>query len=162
MDVIIRPLNLNDASISWKWRNNPLIWEKTGRKWNNPVTEEIERKWIEQILLEKNSARFAICLADFNLYIGNVQLTDIDEEKALFHIFIGEPEYWGRGIAKKASDLIIIHAKEKLYLKTILLKVKKNNLFAIKLYNSLGFLICGEEGCDMLMKLDLNEYKSRS
>jgi GNAT superfamily N-acetyltransferase len=162
MEIIIRPLNINDASVSWKWRNNPIIWEKTGRKWNNVVTEDIEKKWIEKTLTEKNAARFAICLVDNFLYIGNVQLTDILEGCAVFHIFIGVPEYWGKGIAKKATKLILTHAKDKLKLSKIILKVKKNNLIAINLYNSLGFIIYGEEVNDFLMRLDVNDYKSES
>jgi len=46
--VLIRPLQIEDASISWKWRNDPVVWKYTGSKPNIKVTEEIEKRWLEE------------------------------------------------------------------------------------------------------------------
>ena len=141
MDVIIRKLTLNDANVSWKWRNDPEVWRLTGREWNNIVTEEIEKEWIRKVLKDKSSIRFAICVGKNEEYIGNVQLTDLKEETAIFHIFIGDKAYWGKGIGFYATKLIIEYAKDKLKLKKIYLTVKKNNIAAIKTYIKNGFSI---------------------
>jgi Acetyltransferases, including N-acetylases of ribosomal proteins len=105
MKIEIRPLVISDASISWKWRNDPHIWKLTGRKWNNEVTKQMEEKWLEAVIINKNEKRFAICVN--KKYVGNVQLTDINKNKAQFHIFIGEKSYWGKGIATEATKLIL-------------------------------------------------------
>lgn len=95
MKIIIRELEVDDAKISWKWRNDPEVWRLTGRKWNNHVTYEIEKEWIKKVKEEKNSLRFAICVGEENEYVGNVQLTNIEEESAIFHIFIGNKKILG-------------------------------------------------------------------
>lgn len=77
--VLIRPLRFEDAFISWKWRNDPKVWEHTGSKPNILVTEEIEKQWILEKLEERNSVRFAIEVDD--IYVGNIQLTNIIEKK---------------------------------------------------------------------------------
>lgn len=144
MKVIIRKITLDDANVSWKWRNDPEVWRLTGREWNNIVTKEIEKEWIEKVLEDENSIRFAICVGENKEYIGNVQLTDINEEKAVFHIFIGNKNYWGKGIGFCATRLIIKYAKDKLKLNEIYLTVKKDHIAAIKTYNKNGFTIYSE------------------
>ena len=42
-----------------------------------------------------------------DVYVGNIYLTDINGESAEYHIFIGEKDYWGKGIAEEASHQIL-------------------------------------------------------
>jgi len=139
--VYIRPLKEEDAFISYKWRNNPKIWEYTGSRPDKKITHDIELKWIINVLENNNESRFAICVKITNKYIGNVQLTNIEDKKAEFHIFIGETYYWGRGFAKDATKLILDYAFNELKLNMVYLYVDKKNIPAIKVYDSIGFLI---------------------
>ena len=151
--VLIRPLEISDASISWKWRNDPEIWKYTGKKPDIFVTEEIEKKWLHEKLLEKDSVRFAITVDD--LYVGNIQLTNIiKEDKAEYHIFIGERSFWGKGIASLATNQIIRYATNILKLKEISLFVNPLNKAAIKVYEKSGFRIANDQ---IEMKLSLKE-----
>lgn len=137
--ILIRPLVIDDALVSWKWRNDPEVWKFTGRKPNIYVTESIEKKWIQEKLLESDSKRFAI-IANGN-YVGNIQLTSIiDTLSAEYHIFIGEKSYWGKGVATKATELIIDYAKHSLNIKEIFLRVHQDNHAAIKVYTKFGFI----------------------
>ena len=87
MKILIRPLKIEDAEISFKWRNDPEIWKYTGSRPTTEITKEIEFNWLKKSLKDQTKARFAI-LAD-DVYVGNVQLTDIIlNESAEFHIFI--------------------------------------------------------------------------
>ena len=140
MDIYIRPLKKEDALTSFRWRNNPDIWKFTGSKPDKIITPEIELKWIQKVLKEEDSKRFAICLKENNKYIGNIQLTNIRNQTAEFHIFIGEQEFWGKGIGTKATKLILKYGFEKLNLKQIYLYVSPKNIAAIKSYEKCGFI----------------------
>jgi len=155
MKVFLRELEIKDAEIAWKWRNDPEVWKLTGRKWNNYVTLEIEKEWIKKVKKEKNSVRFAICVEDEKEYVGNVQLTNIEKESAIFHIFIGNKNFWGKGIGEKATKLLIEYAKSKLSLNEIKLLVKKDNKAALKIYEKVGFHIdnVDNENISMIYKL---------
>ena len=157
-NVLIRPLEISDAQISWKWRNNPKIWELTGAKPTKKITHNIEYDWIQKVIADKTTKRFAI-LVD-NVYVGNIQLTDIIEHDiAQYHIFIGDTNYWGKGIAKLATYQILYYAKEVLGLKNIFLKVRKENDSAIKVYKKNGFLITFEDDGWLHMNCDLSEMQ---
>jgi len=139
MEIYIRPLKEEDSFISFRWRNDPEIWALTGNKPNKIITPEIELEWIKNILSRVNEKRFAICIKETNEYIGNVQLTDITNENAQFHIFIGEKAFHGKGIGTKATRLILEYAFAVLKLKQVYLKVKQENVAAIKSYKKCEF-----------------------
>lgn len=139
MEVCLRPLHIDDALISWKWRNDPDVWKFTGKRPDKPITEDIELKWIKEVLERKNEKRFAICIKETDQYIGNVQLTSINGYDAEFHIFIGEKSFWGKGIAQQATAIITKHAFNELKLQSVYLDVKTENIAAIKAYEKAGY-----------------------
>lgn len=139
--ITIRPLKAEDANISWAWRNNPEVWKLTGKRPVGFISREIEKEWINNAILDNRSKRFAIIAYD-GKYIGNVQITDIEPEQAQFHIFIGETDYWGKGIGKSAAELLISWVKDNTKIKSIWLKVSRDHVAAINLYLSLGFIEC--------------------
>jgi len=141
MKVTIRFLEETDALLSYKWRNNPEIWQYTGNKPDKEINLEIEKEWIENVLQRQSEKRFAICIGDKLEYVGNVQLTDITKEKAQFHIFIGERKYHGLGIGTKATKLLLDYGFNILSLNEIYLAVSKLNVPAIKSYKKSGFEI---------------------
>lgn len=151
MQVIIRPLKKEDAYISYQWRNNPKVWKYTGSKPDKKITADIELEWIENALNRKDEKRYAIIADD--AYVGNIQLTGIRDGSAEFHIFIGDMNYWGKGVASKAMDLLISYAKKELMLKYIYLNVHPNNKKAIFLYENKGFKIFGHEKTNNFIKM---------
>ena len=136
MNVSIRKLIETDALISYSWRNDPTIWKFTGNRPNKVITQEMELKWIREVLKRSNEVRYAILAND--VYVGNIQLTNIFKYEAQFHIFIGEKTYWGKGIASIAIKLFFKEIAF-LKLKRIYLSVNKNNISALKLYIKAGF-----------------------
>lgn len=143
MNVTIRPLQEQDAYTSVKWRNDPEVFKYTGNTYKNEILLETELAWIKKVMHNENEYRCAILVEE--TYVGNIYLTDIAEGKANYHIFIGNKDFWGKGVAKKASELIIEHAFETLQLNEIHLRVKKLNDRALNLYKSLGFSIDSED-----------------
>ena len=151
-NVSIRPLELSDANVSWEWRNDSEIWKYTFSKPDKYITPLIERDWIKKVIAVKTSRRFAIIVDA--VYVGNIQLTNIIEgEKVYYHIFIGDKNYWGKGVAKAATFQILSFAKDVLDLKCVFLEVKKENLSAIKLYKNIGFRILEESDKIIEMKI---------
>lgn len=154
--IYLRALKVEDALVSYKWRNNPIIWRYTESRRNKIITHEMETEWIKTVLKRKNEKRFAICVSENDNYIGNVQLTNIDAAKAEFHIFIGDTDYWGRGIGKEATRKMVDIGFNKLNLKAIYLKVDKRNISAIRSYQSVGFINYKAEGDQIYMIINSN------
>lgn len=150
MKVEIRLLQESDAYTSYMWRNDPDVFKYTGNVYENIITLETELEWIRRVIKNENEYRCAI-LADGE-YVGNIYLTDITDTMAEYHIFLGNKNFWGKGIAKKASELILEYAFDVLNLKNIYLKVRKENKSAVLLYNSLGFREEENDGIWSLMK----------
>ena len=107
-------------------------------------------------LSEKNTKRYAICLSETGEYIGNVQLTDINNNKAQLHIFIGEKKYWGKGIATKAISKIISISFDEIMLDELYLLVNNHNIAAVTSYIKNGFLITSEENNILTMTCKKN------
>lgn len=152
--IYIRPLQHDDAKVSYNWRNDRRIWEHTGSRPNQKITLSMELDWIKGILTKTSEKRFAICISSTDEYVGNVQLTDIKNGQAEFHIFIGEPAYWGKGLGEKATTMILELAFDKLNLKRIYLFVSKDNIGAIKLYKKTGFDIEAEYDSQYRMAIE--------
>lgn len=66
-------------------------------------------------------------------------MTDIENGSAEYYIFIGDKRYWGKGVAKQSSMLILEYAFNVLGLDSVKLQVRKENTSAFMLYQRLGF-----------------------
>ncbi|SHG97375.1 Protein N-acetyltransferase, RimJ/RimL family [Chryseobacterium oranimense] len=157
-NVLIRPLQKEDALISYQWRNDPEVWKYTGSRPDIEITKEIESEWIVKVLQDEKSKRFAI-LCD-NEYIGNVHLNNIENNAAEFHIFIGNKDFWGKGISQLATYQILYYAKEVLKLSEIYLYVKPENIAAVESYKRNNFVVIEENPGNVKMLLRLSELKN--
>lgn len=137
--VYIRPLVVQDALISYQWRNNPRIWRFTGSRPDQYITPEMETAWLYDVLKRENERRFAICLQGDNKYIGNIFLTDIQDNEAQMHVFIGEMEYWGKKRAYEAICMIFDYGFNDLMLDAIYVQINSKNAAAIVLGKMAGF-----------------------
>lgn len=137
MKVDIRKLQKEDAYTSYRWRNDSEVFKYTGHQYTETITLECELEWIKKAISNSDEYRCAI-LVDGH-YVGNTYLTGIIDRRAWFHIFIGDRSYWGKGVAKEASRLIIDYGFNILNLNTILLTAHPDNLAAISIYKKLGF-----------------------
>lgn len=155
--VYIRPLVLDDAKISYQWRNDSNIWEYTEFKPNKYISLEIEETWLKSILKNDNEKRFAICIQENNQYIGNIQLININKAEASYHIFIGEKSFWGKGIAQQATKLILEYAFFELGLEKIKLEVNPLNISANAVYIKIGFVPISKNENNGFIKMVLHK-----
>lgn len=157
--IFLRPLVLADAMTSFRWRNNPEVWKFTPFRPDIPITAEIETNWLRDILLREDQKRFAICLSETKRYVGNVQLINIADGMAEFHLFIAEMDCWGKGIGSQATSLILDYGFNTLHLDKILLDVNPENSGAVAIYKKLGFKKTAYEGQFIRMELQRNEHQ---
>ena len=160
LEIYIRPLVLEDAGTSYLWRNDADIWKYTGFRPDRYISPEMEEEWLKSKLSNANEKRFAICHTASHQYIGNIQLLDITDENAWYHIFIGEKKFWGKGISGKATKLLLTYAFSELNLKNVLLEVNPLNIPACSVYKKVGFVPFGtnEKNGFIKMMLSKNEF----
>ena len=132
-----------DIPLRVKWLNNPSVNRYVGEEVGKRTSIKIEKEWFSAYKKDKSKKFFTIC--DDSKPIGLVGLSNISKcnKNADLFIIIGEDEYRGKGIGKIAGKWIIDYGFNKLKLHKINLGVMKNNVPAIKLYKSLGFVIEG-------------------
>jgi RimJ/RimL family protein N-acetyltransferase len=140
-DIQLRALTYNDLQFTLKWNNQEAI-RKNYLGHPFPVNEETERKWYEKVLSSNFPVSvFGIEHAIDKKLIGISVLRDIHmiNRVAEFAIYIGEPDYRGKGFSKAATMLTLSFAFHELGLNRVFLKVLEGNTPAIKLYEAVGF-----------------------
>jgi len=139
--ILLRALTIEDAKITWKWRNQKDIMDNyAGHPF--PVNYEMEKAWYEKILYSNiPTSVFGIEIIESNTLIGMTFLKNINfiNRETEFAIFIGESKEQGKGYAEEATFLTLNIAFMKLGINRIFLKVNEDNISAIKLYKRCGF-----------------------
>jgi len=141
-EVYLRPLRIEDAAISCRWRNDPAIWEFTCSRPDIYVTEEIEREWARKVIGDTNRRNYAVCLKAGDRYIGNAYICDIDwlSRCAEFGLVLGERGMWGKGIGIAALKLL----EEKsvaLGIKKVCIRARADHLKSLRLVTKSGYKV---------------------
>ena len=137
--IYLRYIKLTDVN------DNYLSWLNDDEVMKGIVTSGYNLQNLQSYVRNKINLKhthfFAIVLKSNNLHIGNIKLDFHDSKANLSEmgILIGDKNYWGKGIAKEACDLILNYGFKKLKLRKIFLAVFENNISALNLYKSLGF-----------------------
>jgi len=127
-----------------KWLSNPNVNKFIGDELGQKTSLLKEKAWFNNYNKDKNKKFFTIC--DNTKPIGFMGLSNISKinKNADLFVAIGEDDYRGKGIGKIAIKWIIDYGFNKLKLHKINLGVIKDNVAAVNLYKSLGFVIEGE------------------
>lgn len=136
-----RPENLETVV---RWYSDPELARLT-RYQVRPMTREEVERFFQSRLLGVDSVAYAVHeLADDRLIgLTTFSAMDGDNGSALFHITIGEPDAWGRGLGTEAVELMLQHAFERLGLHRVGLSVFEFNERAIRSYVKAGFIVEG-------------------
>ena len=137
--LILTPLNKTYISKEYvDWMNDPEV-----NKYMSSGGDYTIQKLSEYLDdVEKKPKYFwAIILKESNKHIGNIKIDPINykEQHGVYGIMIGDKNYWGMGIAREASLLVIDFCFNKLNLKRISLIFNRSNKSALKLYEKIGF-----------------------
>jgi len=132
---------MEDAKITWKWRNQKDIMDNyAGHPF--PVNYEVEKNWYEKVIYSNiPTSVFGIEIIESNKLIGMTFLKNINfiNREAEFAIFIGDIKEQSKGYAEEATFSTLNFAFMKLGQNRIFLKVNEDNVSAIKLYKRCGF-----------------------
>ena len=90
-----------------------------------------------------------------NKRVGQVRMDGKKEEKVFVTDIFLDSKYRGRGIAKKAYQILINKMKKKFTNYKIIANVKKNNKNSHAFFNRLGFNIVDEKKNFIIFKKDL-------
>ena len=135
MEVVFVQYDNTFLEKSWGWLNTPEIAYLT----QTPVfSKEDQLHWFES-LKEKNDYMIWGIRCD-NIPVGVCGLKNINISSAEYWGYIGEKEYWGKGIGKKMLTFIENEAI-KLDLCILELNVLKDNVRALHLYEKQGFVM---------------------
>ncbi len=106
-----------------------------------PFNLEDETHWFENRAKSKENMVFAILTLDENKLIGNCGLHNVDlkNRKAVFGIFIGDKNYWGKGCGTDATRTLLRFAFGELGLNRVELEVYDFNPRAMRCYEKAGF-----------------------
>lgn len=147
MSVNIRKFQESDIPYKVKWinddNNNKYL------HYDLPLREDKTLIWFKT--LKDREDRLDYTITYNKEPAGLIGLLNIDyrNKKAEYYICIGESKFKGKGIAYKATDLIIKEAYYELNLNKIYLYTEVENIPAQKLFEKIGF---SQEG---LLKDDL-------
>lgn len=141
-EIVIRPITESDIPDKVKWYNDNEVAKFL--HYEDKFTIEKSLEWIRKI--ENDTTRFenVIEAKEGNQFknIGIVGLFNIDlkNKKAGYYITIGDKEYQGRGLAKKATVKFLRDCFYKFRLKKIYLYTDVDNITAQRLYEKVGFI----------------------
>jgi RimJ/RimL family protein N-acetyltransferase len=129
------------ANLNCKWMNDPKVRQYSRNIW--PRTLEDVKKWFEP--LPDNQMREFIVFTVYHKHtkrpIGSIGFNRIDwvSRNANIFLIIGEPEYWGKGIAGEASRLMIKYGFTELNFHKIFAGVFTPNKRSLRAAEKLGF-----------------------
>lgn len=136
------PVTEADLDMMCRWRNRAENYDHFF-EWE-PITPERQRRWFEEQLRNNCERNFIIWQKPKDA-IGTISLVNIDyrNRKAEFgRFFIDEP-YRGKGMGKKALQILHDYAFNHLNLRKLYCEVLASNSRAIRLYEEVGYQICG-------------------
>jgi [ribosomal protein S5]-alanine N-acetyltransferase len=143
--ILLRSLSLDDLGGGYvNWLNDIEVCAYNSHHvfpYNSNKAEE----YIKSVMSSRDSLVLAVVAKESQIHIGNISLQKIDwiHRNAEFAILFGEKSFWGKGLAKEASLLIIEHGFVEMNLHRIYCGTSEHNLAMQKLALSLGM---SEEG----------------
>jgi RimJ/RimL family protein N-acetyltransferase len=138
--VELVPLKKEYLEIVTKWNYDSEINFYFSKR--PPLSQEQQHLWLEKTLNDSSKKKYIIIHQLNKRPVGMVSLMKISLplRKAEFGITIGEKNYWGTGVAKAASNMLLHYAFQILKLEEIYLSVFEDNVRAIQFFSNIGFL----------------------
>ena len=143
-DLICRNISINDCNETYlSWLNDKSVNVFLETRWSEQSIDKI-KEFVESTIKSTHSILFAIVFKGG--HIGNIKIGPINEHYhyADISFFLGDKEYWGKGIATRAIKLVSDYGFSELGLHKIKAGVFNENIGSIKALKKAGFI---EEAC---------------
>ena len=149
MEIKLVNFDKSFLELSWKWTNDAEIRKLI----DAPIITKAEQEtWFSSLHMREDYLIYGVKAGD--ILLGVCGLKKLTYHDAEYWGYIGEKEFWGRGLGTDMLRLIQEKAQV-LNLKSIWLEVIKENKRALKLYHKQGFKIEKEEDKIIFMRKDL-------
>jgi RimJ/RimL family protein N-acetyltransferase len=146
--ICLRLIKFEDLPTTLAWRNREDIRHNFIN--SDIISWEGHSKWWEGYRVKNNDFIFLILETErLSRSVGQVSLYNInlDHSEAEYgRLMIGDNEARGKGLARRATELLIAWAFNSLGIERIYLEVFKNNTIALNLYRQFGFITTGDRG----------------
>ncbi len=137
----LRALEIRDIDGGYQnWLNDSKVCEFNSHHRYITTREELQ-SYVESLRNNRNAIVCAIDYLPEKKHIGNISLQAIDliNRCAEVAFILGEREYWGKGIAMEAAELLINHGFMQLGLTRIYFGTSSENIGMQKVGEKLGF-----------------------
>ena len=143
--IYLRDVRQEDVTESYYyWMNDPQITKYTESHYY-PSTIESIKQYVEEKQKYRNEIFLAILVKEDHHHIGNIKLGPINwiHRNGDIGILIGDKDYWGKGYATEAIDLIIKYAFKVLGLHKLTAGSISSNKGSVKAFMNNNFEIEG-------------------
>ncbi len=142
--VYLRALELSDAEITCRWRNDET-YRRGVESMKRYISLETEKRWVEQAIRDHEAlkaARFGIVLKESDELIGLVHLSKIDmvNRHANVGSLIGEERHRGKGYVSEARFLLFEYGFLELGLQCISTRILETNTASIRSAERFGYV----------------------
>ncbi|WP_312674287.1 GNAT family N-acetyltransferase [Microbacterium sp.] len=137
------PLGPAHLDGTWEALQEPEVLRLTGT--HARFTREGVETWLRSLADRDDRADWAILCREDGAHIGEVVLSDLDEENrsAGFRIALAGPQWFGAGYGTEATRAVLRHAFDAVGLHRVELEVYAFNPRAQRAYEKAGFVVEG-------------------
>jgi RimJ/RimL family protein N-acetyltransferase len=134
--VLLRPVDDDDLPLIHRWVNHPEVWRYMD--YESPfsladVADDLERS-------RKEGFPYTIVVDDRP--IGRIGVNKFRRRDRIcsIYMFIGEPAFWGQGLARDAAMTMLAYAFDRWDLNRVELWTLPDNNRALRMYEGCGFV----------------------
>jgi RimJ/RimL family protein N-acetyltransferase len=140
--IRLRGIDKEDLTLFVSWLNDPDV--KRYLSLYNPLSHAQEEKWFEDLAHHSIAEQpLMIEVLDEQEWkaVGNISFINVDQQSrnAELGVFIGDKEFWGKGIGTKAISLMLDYGFKTLNFHRVYLRVFEPNKRGIHCYEKIGF-----------------------
>ena len=172
-NIFLRGLELTDVPEIMKHWNNVEV--KKFLNSSTPHSSQEEEEWVKYTWKQRKEGKgftFAIIYKENNLYIGNIEISIINQNsrRGVVGIVIFNQSYWNKGFGTESIQILLKFAFETLNLNSVELEVFANNQRAQHCYEKSGFkqmgirreavFVEGKYIDSILLDITVDEWKS--
>jgi len=130
-----------DLPFMAEWLNDSEVTELLFQGLRPSNLETMTEQW-EQLQRSENDVVFAVCDRESAAFLGTTGLYGINwvMRTAEFRVFIGNKEFWNRGIGTECTKLMVVYGFEKLNLNKVWLGVNAENKAGVRAYEKAGMV----------------------